>query len=256
MVEIDGIAFAEMRVADEAGEDGFSDRYVLNNHMSFLRHIIGLIAALIFSALSVAAMPMAPEATSQAELFPHQPAAVAEHADVHFAARAPPATVANVAFTGAAAAERGNGIVMYGHEPHVTSLGFSVGLDATNSGPDGIWDRGQFTPIQRGNLIEDHLAVTEYSGWTRVGAQNNGFSPAFDFNQGSTWVSLKTVDTAGTGWQSSMRSHIDELRTWTSLNSNATKVLDIRVQSGGADVARSLEAYGAARGITVRINEF
>lgn len=66
---------------------------------------------------------------------------------------------------------------------------------ATNKGIDGIWDRGRFTPTQRGNAIEDHLATTYYGGWTRVGAQNNGFSRAFDFNQGSTRVSLKMVDT-------------------------------------------------------------
>jgi filamentous hemagglutinin len=128
---------------------------------------------------------------------------------------------------------------------------------APNSVPDGIWDRGQFTPIQRGNLIEDYLAGTEYSGWTRVGAQNNGFSPAWDFNQGSTWVSLKTVDTAGTGWQSSMRSHIDELSQWSSPTTpNSTRVLDIRVQPGGGASAQSLIDYGAARGVVVRINEF
>ncbi|MEP0951054.1 MAG: RHS repeat-associated core domain-containing protein [Paracoccaceae bacterium] len=123
--------------------------------------------------------------------------------------------------------------------------------------PDGIWDRGQFTPIQRGNLIEDHLAGTDYSGWTRVGSQKNGYSPAFDFNQGSTWVSLKTVDTAGKGWQSSMRSHINELSQWSSPTTpNSTRVLDIRVQPGGGASAQSLIDYGTTRGVVVRINEF
>ena len=135
----------------------------------------------------------------------------------------------------------------------------AVGGDskAKNGGIDGVWDQGRFTPIQRGNAIEDHLAGTDYNGWTRVGSQDNGFSPAWDFNQGSTWVSLKTLDTGGSGWQTSMRSHIRELETWSSpTNPNAAKVLDIRVQPGGAASAQSLIDYGASRGVQVRINEF
>ncbi len=130
-------------------------------------------------------------------------------------------------------------------------------VTAPNTGIDGIWNQGRFTPIQRGNAIEDHLAGTDYNGWTRVGSQNNGFSPAWDFNQGSTWVSLKTVNTGGSGWQTAMRSHIRELRRWSSpTNPNAAKVLDIRVQPGGATSARFLVKYGASRGVQVRINEF
>jgi hypothetical protein len=131
------------------------------------------------------------------------------------------------------------------------------GPSAAHRTVDGIWDQGRFTPIQRGNTIEDYLAGTDYNDWTRVGSQNNGFSPAWDFNQGSTWVSLKTVDTNGSGWQTSMRSHIRELETWSSpTNPNAAKVLDIRVQPGGAISAQSLIDYGASRGVHVRINDF
>jgi hypothetical protein len=102
--------------------------------MGFLRHIIGLIIALLVTALGAVAMPVAPTAANQAEFFPHQPAAVAEHADVHFAARAPPSTVADVAVKGPAVAEHGNGIVMHGHETQVVGLVFGVGLDAPNRG--------------------------------------------------------------------------------------------------------------------------
>ncbi len=103
--------------------------------MRFLRDFIGLIAALLFSAVSTAAMPMMPTASHQAEFFPHQHAVTAEHADVHLAARAPPLAAANVAFTGAVVAEHSNGIIMHGHETHVASLGFGAGLDATNGVP-------------------------------------------------------------------------------------------------------------------------
>ncbi|WP_434290576.1 hypothetical protein [Celeribacter sp. SCSIO 80788] len=134
---------------------------------------------------------------------------------------------------------------------------FAQSSIASNTGNDGDWDTRRYTAIQRGNAIEDYLAGTDYNGWPRVGAQSNGYSPAWDFNQGSTWVSLKTVDTTGSGWQSTMRSHIDELQQWSSPTTlHSTKVLDIRVQPGGAGAAQSLVDYGASNGVQVVIHEF
>lgn len=100
--------------------------------MGFLRHIIGLVVALLFSTLGAVAMPMAPTTSHQAKFFPHQEAAAAEHTKVHFAARAPPLTGPNVAFAGAAVAEYGNGAVMHGYETHVVSLRFGANFVATN----------------------------------------------------------------------------------------------------------------------------
>lgn len=74
--------------------------------MGFLRHVIGLIVVLLLSALSAAAMPLAPTASHQVEFFLHQESAIAEHTDVHFAVRAPPLAAQNVAFTDAACTER------------------------------------------------------------------------------------------------------------------------------------------------------
>lgn len=103
--------------------------------MNFLRYIIGLTIAFLITALGAVAMPMAPSSSHQAEFCPHQPASANEFADVHFAARAPPLAVANVAFTGAAVAGHGNGFVMHGPEIHVASFGFGVVPIATNTGP-------------------------------------------------------------------------------------------------------------------------
>ena len=86
--------------------------------MGFVRHIIGLVIALLVTTVSTVTMPMMPTAAHQTEFFPHQHAVTVEQTNVHFAARAPPLAAANVAFTGAAP-EHGNGIVMYGHETHV-----------------------------------------------------------------------------------------------------------------------------------------
>jgi hypothetical protein len=112
---------------------------MLSKRMRLSRHFIGLVIALLITALSAAATPMAPSMSQQAEFFPHQHAFLAEHSDVYFAARAPPLAAVNVAFTGAAVAEHGNGIVMHGHAIHVASFAFGVGLDATNNGVPSNW---------------------------------------------------------------------------------------------------------------------
>lgn len=100
--------------------------------MTFLRCVIGLFAALLFSALSVVAMPVVPTAAHQAELFPHQETSIAEHSDLHVTARAPPLAAANVAITGASVVGYGDGLIVHGHETHVASLGFDVDFDAPN----------------------------------------------------------------------------------------------------------------------------
>lgn len=125
-----------------------------------LRHIIGLFAALLLSALNAVAMPMAPIAEHQAEFSPHQQAVITEHTDVHLAARAPPLTAANVTFTGAVIAEHGNGIIMHRHETHVTSLGFGVDLDATNR--TSAWEGVDTTSRGVGANVPDNIA-----GWVK-----------------------------------------------------------------------------------------
>lgn len=106
----------------------------LAENARFLLQVVSLFAALLFPVFSAMDMPMAPFSPSQAEFVPHQEVVIAEHTIVHFAARAPPLTGPNVACTGAAVAEHGNGIVMHGHAIHVASLAFGVGLDAPNNG--------------------------------------------------------------------------------------------------------------------------
>lgn len=105
---------------------------MLSNHMGFLRHIIGLLAVLLFSALSAVAMPMMPTASDHAEFFPLQQTVTAEQIDVHFAARGPPLAATNVAFTGADVVGYGDGIVIHGHAIHVARLSFGADFDAPN----------------------------------------------------------------------------------------------------------------------------
>jgi hypothetical protein len=107
---------------------------MLTKHMGFVRHIIGLIITLLITACSAVAMLMVTTASHQAEFFPHQQSVITEQTNVHFAARTPPLAAANVAFTGAAVAEQGNGIITHGHEIHVASLGFGADFIAPNRG--------------------------------------------------------------------------------------------------------------------------
>ncbi|EEE35326.1 conserved hypothetical protein [Rhodobacteraceae bacterium KLH11] len=100
--------------------------------MGFLRHIIGLIAALLVTALSAVAMPLAPITSHQAKFFPHHNTEIAEHTDVHFAARAPPTAVTNVAIAGDFFVMHGSAFVLHGNETHVASLDFSADFVATN----------------------------------------------------------------------------------------------------------------------------
>jgi filamentous hemagglutinin len=113
-------------------------------------------------------------------------------------------------------------------------------------------------PIDRGNIIEGHLARTDYSDWFNVGKLNNGYFPLVDFQKGTTLVSLKSVDTAGTTWFSRMQTHIRDLgnRRATIDGNPANMVLDLRVQPGGAGAARGLVEYGQYFGVTVIVKEF
>ncbi|MGO4569694.1 hypothetical protein AB4Z52_32815 [Rhizobium sp. 2YAF20] len=115
--------------------------------------------------------------------------------------------------------------------------------------------------LVRGSTIETRLAETEYSsasGWFHIGAENNGYFPLIDFQSGNTVVSLKSVDTTGSTWLVRMQNTIDELRDSriTIDGTTANKILDIRVQPGGATSAQSLVEYGKSQGITVLIKEF
>jgi len=121
-----------------------------------------------------------------------------------------------------------------------------------------VW---KMRPTERGKAIESYLADTEYSdanGWYHIGAENNGYFPLVDFQQGDTLVSLKTVNTNGSSWMGDMQTHIDDLayNGATVDGRPANMVLDLRVQPGGAQDAASLVQYGQQQGVTVLIKEF
>ncbi len=137
-----------------------------------------------------------------------------------------------------------------GNKGEVSSLGKRV--------EKSVWD---MSPRERGIAIESQLAKSEYSpanGWYQVGAEQRGYFPLVDFQQGDTLVSLKTADTTGSSWLGRLESHIDDLATngATVDRQPANMVLDLRVQPGGAPAASELIDYGQRQGITVMVQEF
>jgi hypothetical protein len=127
-----------------------------------------------------------------------------------------------------------------------------AGVGATNR---SVWS---LEPLKRGTVIEDALAMSEYSDWYRAGSLSNGNFPLIDFQKGNNLLSLKTVDTGGSGWLKQMQSHIDDLGTrGATVDGNpANMMLDLRVQPGGADAAQSLVGYGEKAGVRVFVTEF
>lgn len=123
-------------------------------------------------------------------------------------------------------------------------------------------------PTQRGELIEENLAQTEFSDVTRlddlVDAQTGaplGRFETFDFFDSRTneIISLKTVDTRGTSWPAKLKS---DLRTVAnSIHGKIdgrTPVLDVRVQPGGqrAPEFSQLQNQADDLGVVLRITEF
>jgi filamentous haemagglutinin family N-terminal domain len=143
-----------------------------------------------------------------------------------------------------------------GGATNVPNTAVDAAAGTANAG--SIWN---LSPIARGNAIESSLANTEYSaanGWYQVGAENNGYFPLVDFQQGNTLVSLKTVDTGGSTWMGRMESTIDDLaNNGATVNGQpANMVLDLRVQPGGTRAAAPLIQYGQQQGVTVVVKEF
>jgi RHS repeat-associated protein len=129
------------------------------------------------------------------------------------------------------------------------------GTPTAQPNPGSVWSLGD---TERGVAAENDLAATEYQGWYRIGAENNGKFPLVDFQQGNDLVSLKTVNTTGSSWFEDMENHIDDLATrGATVNGQpANMILDLRVQPGGTAPAQPLVDYGDSVGVTVKVSEY
>lgn len=169
--------------------------------MDFMRHIIGFITALLFSVLGVVAMPMASTASPQAEFFPYQEAFTADHTSVHFAARAPPTTLANVAVTDDVTVMHGSAIVTHGVEAQWASLNFGADLVAPNrtftkdnafetidqfrSRKGGFDELGDSIPIKGDG--QGTVAFVDVGGKPIFGVNSSALVRDVDKNLGRSW---------------------------------------------------------------------
>ncbi|WP_125562689.1 DUF637 domain-containing protein [Pseudoalteromonas rubra] len=141
---------------------------------------------------------------------------------------------------------------------------------------DDVWAPG-VKPIQRGRQIQHSVFENEYKthGWGNtdeykiwsdkvgdyVDSKGQNF-PLIDFHRGDEVVSLKSINTNGSGWEQRTAAHIDDLSKRGIIGSsgnpipNANRTLDIRVQPGGYRDAQKLIQIGRDKGIKVIIKEF
>ncbi len=218
-----------------------------------VRHIIGLIAALLFSALGAAAMPLPPTVALQAEFFPQQKTATTEHTNVHFAARGPPKAASKVAFTSATVALHGNGVVMYVHETHVAILVSGVGLDATNKGLDGFYEpqawRQNNEDCYSGNVTSTTLPPYSAKNVHMAGKRHPETDIVYDQRGFPIFADVARYDTrfpadqfGVTDYQGQMRMGTRDLRTTIQTNPQLRSQFEPdqlqAIQSGRANIPR------------------
>ena len=140
----------------------------------------------------------------------------------------------------------------YGLAAYRATVGGLLSYSAFIKGGKPIWE---LPPTQRGIAAQTKLAASEYSSWYEVGAEDNGFFEAVDFQKGNNLVSLRTVDTRGKlSWKARVRGYVRELaanRSATVNGKSANLILDLRVPPGQEAEASFLIDYGKQNGITV-----
>ena len=60
--------------------------------------------------------------------------------------------------------------------------------------PSKLSDVWKLGATERGDVIEEVLASTEYKDWYNIGSSQGGYFPVIDFQKGSEVVSFKTID--------------------------------------------------------------
>lgn len=91
---------------------------------------------------------------------------------------------------------------------------------------------------ERGDVIEEVLASTEYKDWYNVGSSQGGYFPVIDFQKGNNVVSLKTIhptlsSMGGSGATNKVIDYLNYLDKDITVNGNlANKILDVRIPEG------------------------
>lgn len=210
--------------------------------MSFLRHIIGLLAVLLFSALSAVAMPTISAASHQADFSPHQETGIAKQltvfgasmvlavpmstselsfyqaenvllaqsTDVGFTACAPPMAMSNVATTGGANVMHRGAFVLHGQETVAALFGFDGGFIATNRILTQIDEFVDVTNGRSGHILANHRAGAGKPGKTEFPDNWSDQRVIHQVSDIATDPSLvRQVDNRGTPSVSGTRDGVD-----------------------------------------------
>lgn len=126
---------------------------------------------------------------------------------------------------------------------------------------DEVWKLNQ---LERGQVIEEILACTEYKDWYNIGATNNGFFPVIDFQKGQKVISVKSIDPrlksySGDKATKKIEEYIEKLDVDITVSGKpAQKILDIRIPKGTKDRInlKHLNGLCVDSDIILKIKEF
>ena len=124
-----------LRKRDSGLRDGQNTEFGLGSRMSFLRHILRLFVAMLFSALGASMVFAVPLMTSDITYFQAETTLFAQADNVGFTARAPPTAMSNVAATGGTTVMQGSAFALDEQETVAVFFGFDADHFATNTGP-------------------------------------------------------------------------------------------------------------------------
>ncbi|MFV0394904.1 MAG: hypothetical protein ACK5LC_10995, partial [Coprobacillaceae bacterium] len=126
-----------------------------------------------------------------------------------------------------------------------------------------VW---KLSPTERGQVLEELLAHSEYTDWYHCGVDMGGYFPYYDFELNGSVISLKTIDPSlpsyiDGGVNLAIENYINDLSlpTFTNPNGNIVKrILDIRIPQGTKDLLDLdyLIQYAKENGITLKIKEY
>lgn len=127
---------------------------------------------------------------------------------------------------------------------------------------DVIWS--EYSPTDRGNIIEFILSTDEYEDWYYIGREYNGFFPVIDFQLGEFVVSLKTIDPRGyssSSLTSKISSYADQLVDRKIYRNGefvpvSNRYLDIRVPYGTVDLIDLDQFVILYPGLNITVEEF
>lgn len=130
--------------------------------------------------------------------------------------------------------------------------------------PSKLSDVWKLGATERGDVIEEVLASTEYKDWYNIGSSQGGYFPVIDFQKGSEVVSLKTIDPtlssmSGSGATNKVVDYLNDLDKEITVDGNlANKILDVRIPEGtksNIDITR-IQEVADELGIKIIIKEF